>query len=150
MVYKRCLQGDSSCRLGEDGAGPEMQQTGEVQTLLGRAQSHLLPHHMAWGALIQLSEHNCNQQSANCLSGKAPPLPCDSWFCNTGDALWEAGPALSAPWPRLEEGQKLVELVGTGDVSTLLTWKSWPWWMRTPGRGGWGESFLPKPQFPHL
>ena len=120
MVYKRRLQGDSSCCLSEDGAGPEMQQTGEAQTLPGRVQSRSLPRpcgargtHTAVPA--QLKPTVCR------LFGVAPPLPCDSWFCNTGDALGEAEPTLSAPWARLEEGQRLAELVGTGEVSTLLT-----------------------------
>jgi hypothetical protein len=40
---------------------------------------------MARGTLIQLSVHNCNPQSVDCLLFEAPP-PRDRWFHTTVEA----------------------------------------------------------------
>lgn len=84
-----------------------------------RLSAARVPSHMARETLIQLSVHNCNQQSADCLS-MAPP-PCDRWFYTTAEALWEAEQTLCALGRRLEKGQKQMEVMAIGEVTILLT-----------------------------
>lgn len=99
---------------------PETEGTGEAPGSPGaRLRAARLPGQMARGTPIQLSVHNCDQQSAGGLCFKAPP-PWDTWFYTALAVLWGSEHTLVALGPRLEKAQKQMEGLTAGDGTALL------------------------------